>query len=108
MRFQLLHTIIASGDSVSSTVDLKGGKFGGLIATIVTSADVYLQVSWDTTSANFVRAWKPDGSAVWDWAVASGNAAIDLKDVGIPFPHCRLETGVAQADTASLTFVTKL
>lgn len=106
-RFQPTHASIASGATLSGQIALTGAKLAGLIAYVPTSCQVFIQVSWDQTSANFTRAWLTNGSSTWAWNVGSGYGAVTLQDVAIPFPYARIEAGVAQVGTCSLTTVVK-
>lgn len=97
----------AQSSFVSSIFTIQNAKSVGLFAAVVTSCQAYLQVSFDTTSANFMRASKLDGSGDWTWNVGSGAKAISLQDVWVDFPYARLETSVAQANVCSYTMVVK-
>jgi len=107
-RFEILHRTIAQSGQVSSVFELQGTDKMGLLVSLITSCEAYWQVSFSTTSADFRRAFKTDGTSVWTWGVASGRAAVDLKDVGGAFPFGRLETSVAQENVCSLAVVMKL
>ena len=98
---------ISSGASVSGIISVLGAQNTGLLVHLPTSCTAYLQVSFDTTSANFRRVDKTDGSGDWTWNVGSGKAATMVKDVAGVFPYMRLETGVTQEDTTSLQAVSK-
>lgn len=100
---------IASGSVVSSIADLRGseGHFAMFLPSSL-GAETFLQVSWDTVSANFVRAQLRDGSG--DWSVSSpGNVsrAVTLEEIAVPFPQARAEVGSAATDTRTFAFVSK-
>ena len=102
-----INRTIAQSESVSSFFAVQAAVGVGLFASIPTSCVAYLQVSPDVTSANFMRAGKLDGTGDWTWNIGSGRKAVDLKDVALAFPFMRLETGVIQANVASLSIVVK-
>lgn len=106
-RFGILHTTIASGDSLSNVIEVQGAKSIGLLVNIPTSCQAYLKGSFDISSANARRISRTDGGSNWAWNVGSGMQAIDLKDSGNSFPYIRLETSVAQGGVASLAVVVK-
>lgn len=108
MRYQTLYTTIASGDVLSGVVAVQGAKTVGVFASIPTSCVAYIKVSYDVTSVNARRMTNSAGSGDWTWSVGSGMKAIDLLPAGNFVPYLRLETSVAQADTASLAVVVKL
>lgn len=108
MRFETFHRTIATSASVSSIFQITGAKSMGLVASTLTSCQIFFQVSWDETSANFVRAGKKDGSGDFVWSVGVGSNAITLQDVLHPFPYGRIETSVAQAQVSSLSLIVKL
>jgi len=93
--------VVSSGDSVSETFTVEGAVIAGLWCPAVTSCQAYLQGSFDTTSANFVRVFKDDGSAAFTWDVAVGSASLPITAAVMPFPNFRVEFGVAQ-DTRTL------
>ncbi len=107
-RFETFHRTIAQSGSVSSMFGLAGAKSVGLFASVVTSCEAYLQVSFDTSSANFVRAGKKDGSGDFVWSLGPGSLALSLQDTGFPFPFAKIETSVAQEAVRSLSMVVKL
>ena len=109
-RFGILHTIVASGDTLSGVIEVQGAKSIGLLVSIPTSCQAYLKVSFDISSANFRRVTFPYGNNAvdWNWNVGSGMKAIDLKDTALAFPYLRFETSVAQSiAVASLAVVSK-
>lgn len=106
--FQTQHVSVASGSAVSETLNLKAFNIAGVFFPTVDSAgNCYVQVSFDTTSANFVRAFKADGSAAFAIATGAGSIAATLQDAIMPFPHARFEFDVAQTDTRTLTVTSK-
>ena len=106
-RFGVLHTTIASGDVLSSVIEVQGAKSIGLLVSVPTSCQAYLKGSFDTSSVNARRISKTDGSSDWAWNVGSGMRAVDLEDSAKSFPYMRLETSVAQGGVASLAVVVK-
>ena len=104
----LFHRTIAQSESVSSIFAIQNADSIGLFASIPTSCVAYIQVSHNTTSANFMRACKTDvGSGDWSWGIGSGTRAIDLTNIVGAFTYMRLETSVAQAVVASLSVIVK-
>jgi hypothetical protein len=90
---------IASGSAVSEVFGIGNAWAAGIWAPEVTSCQAHLQVSYDTTSANFVRVQNNDGVGHWTWGIAAGSEAITLEAALMPFTLARIETSVAQADT---------
>ena len=99
---------IANGATVSSTVNVQNGTLFGIWAPVLTACSLFIQGSPDTTSANFVRLGKSDGTGAWGWLVGTGSAAITLQDVAFPFPYLRLETSAAQGAQRDFTMVVKI
>jgi hypothetical protein len=98
-RHQSEFVTIASGSTVSNIFGISNGWATGLWAPTVTSCQIYLQVSFDTTSSNFMRVDYNDGQGNWAWNLGAGGRAVTLEGVAMPFSLCRLETSVAQTDT---------
>lgn len=96
-----------SGTSVTSPFGIIGASKVGVRIPAVNSCNMFVGVSFDTTSANFFRAWKADGSAVFSWPVASVNAALDLSPIIGAFPYARLEFSAALTVTTSFQIFTK-
>ncbi len=105
-RFEVLHVNIASGASLSGEFKVQGAKTVGIFAAVPTSCQAFLQVGY--ASGNLTRVNVTNGSSNWAWNIGSGDGAVDLKDSGVAFPFCRLETVPAQTDTASIAVVMKL
>lgn len=100
-------TIPQSG-SISGDLAIIGGVKPGLLwSPVVTSCQIYMRGSFDTTSANFVPIDKTDGSTRWAWNVGPGSAAVGLESF-VSFPYMRIETSVTQANTAVFTVGVKL
>lgn len=101
--------VIASGAVVSGTFEMLGARAVGVLApAVVTSCQVFVQVASDTTSANFRRASKSDGSGDWTWSLGVGNKGVSLHDFALPFRYGRLEASVAQTDNRSFAILTKV
>jgi len=99
---------IANGGTVSSTVNVQNGALFGLWAPVLTACSLFIQASPDTTSANFVRLGKSDGTGVWGWQVGTGSAAITLQDIAFPFSYLRLESSAAQGAQRDFQLVVKI
>ena len=108
MRGTQYPTVATSG-TVSDIFDLQNaGLAATLWAPVITSGLVYLQASPDTTSANFTRMGKSDGSGVWSWSAAAGSGCISLRDVLGGIRYARVETQNPQADVRSFAVITQL
>lgn len=100
---------IASGDTVSGVVPLRSAvEIGIHAAALPASAQLFLQVGFAVASnAAFYRAWDPDAAANWSWDVGSVNAAVNIGAIASAFPFARIESSVAQTNTASFAILTK-
>lgn len=111
-RFETFFTTIASGSTVSGIVALAGADLFSLWVPVLSSgSNVFLQGSYDQTSANFLRLTNPAGSG--DWILGPGGAspgsrAVTLQDPGFGWPFLRIETSVAQTDTRTFCVLVKL
>lgn len=104
---QTIFAQVSSGGTVSETIEVKGAVLAGLWCPTVTSCEAYFQGSFDTTSANFVRIRKDDGSADnFVWSVGVGSCAIPVTTQVMTFPYLRVEFSVAQ-DTRTLALHAK-
>lgn len=91
---------IAQSAFVSETFDVTGVRLIGIWVPVVTSGQLFLKGSFDTTSANFVRVMDQNASPIashWFANVGPGSIAVAFDLAASPFPFCRLETSVAQA-----------
>lgn len=105
--FSFFPTIPQSG-TISGIVDLKGADLVGVWSPEITSGNMFVQVSFNTTSADFKRVLSEVGSAAYQPLVGPGNIAFALSSVVGPFPHIRFETDTPQTDVRTLVVVTKL
>ena len=103
---QTLYQTIPLSSRVSSYFALKGTKITGLWAPVVTSGQAYLLGSFDTTSKNFVRVWRADGSSSWAWNVGAGSKCV-APDVMGPILHGKIETQNAQSAVRTFVITTK-
>jgi hypothetical protein len=96
---------------VSDVFAVTGAKLFAVWVPTITSGQLLLRGSYDTTSANFVPILNPNATPIasrW-WAdVGPGSCAIVLDWVGQAFPFMKLETSVAQAAARSPIIITKL
>lgn len=106
-RSETIFATIAQSASVSGDIAVTGADLFGLWCPIVTSAAMYLQGNFDTTSANFVRLTNPAGSGDWIFAAGPGSRAITLQDAAFPFPYLRVEVGTPQADIRTVALTVK-
>ena len=106
-RYQELYTTISSGGTISATLAIRRGKIAAIWTPVVTSCDLQLQGSWDTTSAHFADLFFPDGTWRWKCDIGAGGVVMPLDDA-IAVPYLRLETSVAQTDTRTFVVGVKL
>lgn len=97
MRQGILPVVIASGQTVSPDVDLRGGSLRAITVPVVVSGDLFIRGSFDTTSANFRRiqniVYGNPGTGDMRLAVGPGSNMVLLPvDVEFP-PYIRLEMG---------------
>lgn len=101
MRQGVLSISVVSGASVSENIDLRGGRLQAIAVPTITSGDVFLQGSFNTTSANFVRVQNPNwnGPTSGDLRLATGpGSCMVMFPDNLPSPsYARIETAVAQA-----------
>ncbi len=76
-----------------------------LMIPAINSCQAFLRGSFDTTSANFSRVSKTDGSSDFAWNVGPGPKGISLADIS--FPYVKLEFSVAQSAVRSVSILTK-
>lgn len=107
MRQGTLSTVIASGSSVSSDLNLTGGSLRVIQVPGITSGDLLFQGSFNTTSGSFSRLRLPvlNTPVSGDLRVATGpGSCMILWPDDLPTPnYMRLETGVAQAAPVTFT-----
>lgn len=111
-RNDIQHVTVASGDTLpSSAFDVRGTIAAALRLPSSLAGTVYLQGSWNTTSANFARAREADATiASSDWAVdvvANQPRAVNVTPVMAPFAYIRPELGTAATDTRTLSLLTR-
>lgn len=93
--------VVNSGAKVSQDIDLRGAHALGIIAPVVTSGQLYLQVG--QTSGTYVgRLHDPSSQAAWFWNVGIGSAAVVVGAPFTPFAHAAIE--MQNAQTAPRTF----
>ncbi len=88
-------TVPLSG-TLSSLFEVRGRGPWGIWCPAITSGPLFLQASYDPTSANFVRLLRTDGSTTWAANIGAGSVAVEAEPRR-GFSHFRLETAVAQA-----------
>jgi len=98
---------VASGSVVSDQAEFGRLAQGGLFVPAAIDKEIFVQASWDTTSANFARVQLRSGSG--DWSIASRTTALaqTFEAAAIPFEHFRVELGAASTDTRTFCFVAK-
>src|SRR2546425_11810292 len=105
MLSQVQTVTIPISAKVSETFTDKNYTLTGLWVPIISStANLFVQVSPDITSANFVRARiPPPNSGDFTISAQAGSFAVSLVDITLGFPFLRIETLVSE--TASRAFV---
>lgn len=106
MRTSVIFATIPLSGTLSTQILIPNTERAVLWCPTVTSCQVLLQGSFDTTSTNFVRAQNAAGSGAWTFSVGVGSNCISLMDAG-HFPYARLETTVAQAAVRSFAIITQ-
>lgn len=109
--FMLIHTTIASGAAISADIDCSAwGRLIAVTVPTVTSGDLLIQGSFDSTSANFRRFLETRGAPVsGDLRLATGpgsRMAVLSPPLDIT-PFLRLELSATQADTRTLTLLVR-
>ena len=72
----------------------------------VTNGNAFLQGAFDTTSANYVRLYKTDGSGAFTLTTPTSVGAV-VSDVMAPFTNCRVEFSAAQTGVRTITVLAK-
>lgn len=107
MRQGLISPIIASGDSISGDIDLRGGRLQAFFVPVMTSGDLFVRGGFDTTSENFSRIQRPslDVPTSGDLRIATGaGSCMVLWPHNLPSPsYARFESAVAQAAPRTFT-----
>ena len=95
------YTSIQSGFNVSAEIDLRKHRLVGIQVPVVNSGDLAFRVSFDPTSANFMRLATLSGDLTF--ATAAGSRSVTAPHQLSPWAYARLETvmpvGSAQTDT---------
>jgi len=109
MLFQVSTITLPISARVSETFQIKNYTLTGLWCPIVAStANLFIQVSPDTTSANFVRARvPPPNSGDFTISAQAGSFAVSLVDVTLGFPFLRIETLVSETASRAFVFTSK-
>ncbi len=105
MDTQTASTTIASGQTLSGIMFMKGASVVGLTASLVTSAVVYLQGSVDDVI--YSRVFKEDGTGQFVWSVGSGDASLGAVNVIGPFPFFKFETDPSQNSGSNFAAIMK-
>jgi hypothetical protein len=110
MKFNLSAVTVPQSETVSSTFHVAGIDILGVLAPVITSCQLFLQVSAgssEPTSASFVRMAPTSLSSgqllpfVWNVGPGSASATVDVE----PWGWARIETGVPMANAASFSLV---
>lgn len=106
----LLYTLVASGASVSDTINLTTyGRPTVLGVPGITSGDLLVQGSFTPTSADFSRMLevRSPGSGDLRFATGPGSRMAMWPETLRPPPYLRFETSVAQTNPATLTLLVR-
>ena len=95
---------INSGALVSDNIVLVGARSIGIIAPVVTSTQLFLQVGNEADTYGG-RLHDPRSQAAWFWNLAAGSAALVIDAPLHPFDHARLEVINSQANLRTFTIV---
>lgn len=98
---RIIYAVISSGQAVSADLDLRLGQLGLVQVPTITSADLYVQGNFDTTSANFMRLQDAYGDIKFPTGAGSRMVLWPMAD--LTASYVRFETSVAQ--TAPRTLV---
>jgi len=93
---------INSGALVSDDIDLRGAREIGIVAPVVTSGQLFLQVG-NSADVYLGRLHDPRSQAAWFWNVAAGSAAIVVDAPLHPFAHARIEMSNSQENLTTFT-----
>ncbi len=94
---------------VSETFNDRNGTLSAVMVPIVAStAALFIQVSPDTTSANFWRARvPPPNSGDFTISTQAGSFGVSLVDLSLAFPFLRIESAVFETASRAFVFITK-
>lgn len=106
MQTAVIFATIPLSGTLSTQIQIPNTEKAVLWCPTVTSCQILLQGSFNTTSTNFVRVQNSAGSGAWTFSAGIGSNCISLKDAG-HFPYARIETTVAQAAVTSLAIITQ-
>jgi hypothetical protein len=95
----IIEAVISSGSTISGDVDIKDARLVAISCPVVTSCDLAVRGSFDTTSANFKRIQRTQpNTGDMRFAVGVGSNML-LWSTHEPHPSfVRLEALVAQTD----------
>ena len=100
-------TSIASGGTVSDAFSIGNAREFGIWAPLLTTCSAFLLAAYDPSSpANFIRVTDDALVGDWAWPVNSGGKAAQVSPA--LFPHYKIETSAAQADTRTFAIHVKL
>lgn len=100
-------TLAQSTTVTSAYLNVTNGNLFALWAPVLNTCSIFVLGSPDTTSANFVRLGKSDGTGNWGWATP-GSQAVTLQDIAFPFPYLKLEASVGQAADRVFQIIVKI
>ena len=95
---------INSGSLVSGDINLVGAKEVAIVAPVVTSGQLYVQVG--VNSGTYLgRIHDPRSQSHWFWDVGAGSASVVVDAPLHPFNHARIEMQNSQAGLVDFTIV---
>ncbi|MCR4342108.1 MAG: hypothetical protein NUW01_19705 [Gemmatimonadaceae bacterium] len=100
---RVLHTVIASGQTVGPDVDLRAGQLGLIGVPTIDSANLYVRGGFNTTSASFLRMQDANGDILFPTATGSRMVAWPLGT--LTPPYVRLELSAATTVPRTLTIL---
>ena len=109
----IIFTVVASGFTVGSDVDLRTKQLRAIFAPALNNADLGIQGCIDGTSAGYVRMLETRvASGDLKFGVGSGARVVPfLMDTMVTPPYIKLETimaiGSAQTDNRTFTLLTR-
>lgn len=98
-----VHFNISSGQTLSGEVGLANSRDAvALWVPVVDSCQMYLQASFDTTSANFFRLQNIEATSTFVLNAGAGSRVFTVPNDRVGAGYVRLEMSVAQTSPRSL------
>ena len=108
--YQVSTVTMPISSKITETFVNKNGTLSGVWIPVVTStANVFVQVSPDPSSANFVRARiPPPNSGDFTISTGAGSFAVSLVDLTLYAPFVRLESLVFETASRAYVLMSKM